>query len=348
MALEHFPPGSGEYISHAAHARPGIHVFPDKLYFITVLENPLRWRSRYQNYHEFELQIQAQGGVLITVELAYGQRAFEVTQAGNPLHVQVRTRDELFHKENLYNLGARVLPLGVKYLATGDADMLATRQDWMQETLHQLQHYDVVQMYSNYSAMTSDQRVQRTRNSFMWNYWQTGDIRPPADSRGWLSWWQGYSIGTQAKGYEVGSTGGPWAYRIEAFNTLGSLMDRCILGSADWYMAFGLVGAKKPGPEADRLVTAQYRNYVLDWMTNAGRLKQNVGYVDAHLVHKWHGPYEKRQYGSRWRILETNTYDPYTDIQANAWGVWELRGNKPRLRDEIRRYFRTRREDDPS
>lgn len=193
--LRHFPTGSDLYIEHPALARPGISVFPDKLYFITVLENPLRWRSRYLNYHEFELQIKAQGGILITVELAYGQRAFEVTESGNPFHVQVRTRDELFHKENLYNLGTRVLPLGVNYVAMGDCDMLATRQDWMQETLHQLQHYDAVQMYSNYSAMTSDHRVSSISNSFMWNYWNVGDIQPPKDYRGWQQWWEGYGYG---------------------------------------------------------------------------------------------------------------------------------------------------------
>lgn len=145
----------------------------------------------------------------------------------------------------------------------------------------------------------------------------------------------------------IGAPGGPWAYRIEAVNALGGMMDRCILGSADWYMAFGLVGAMNPRPDNGYKVTDAYKGYVLDWMQNAGKLKQNVGYVEAHLIHKWHGSYSRRQYGTRYGILERNAYDPHVDVQANAWGVYELRGNKPRLRDEIRRYFRDRREDNP-
>jgi hypothetical protein len=341
--LEHFPEEASQFISHPAHARPGIHVFPDKLYVITVLEDPLRWRSRYQNYHEFARTVECQGGILITVELALGERRFELTDSGNPCHLQLRTRDELFHKENLGNLGAALLPLSVKYLSFVDSDMISTRSDWFQETLHQLQHFDVVQMFSNYSDMSSTHSVLRTTNSFMWNYWNIGNIEPPNTSSGWAEWFQGYEYGRRGG---PGATGGAWAYRTEAFSALGKLMDRCILGSADWYMAFALVGAVNPGPEAKH-VTPAYRNYILDWADNAKQLKANIGYVDAHLVHKWHGPKGNRQYGDRWKILETNQYDPYVDIRPNAHGVWELRGNKPRFRDEIRRYFRFRKEDNP-
>jgi hypothetical protein len=121
-------------------------------------------------------------------------------------------------------------------------------------------------------------------------------------------------------------------------------MDRCILGSADWYMAFGLVQKNDPGPET-RACTDQYKNYILNWISNATRLHANVGYVDAHMVHKFHGPKEKRQYGERWKILERNLYNPWVDIQPDHQGVYMLNGNKPRLRDEMRRYFRVRDED---
>lgn len=339
--LKHFSDAS--FIDHPAQARIGITPFPDKLHVITVLENPLRWRSRYQNYNEFARSVESQGGILVTVELAMGDRPFEITDPNNPLHLQVRTRDELFHKENLGNLGASLLPLGTKYLSFVDADMISTRGDWMQETLHQLQHFDVVQMYSSYSDMSSNHTVLRTTNSFIYNYWTIGDMRSPNTSKGWAAWFRGYDQGVAPGG--PGATGGAWAYRMEAYSALGRLMERCVLGSADWYMAFSLVGAVNMGPEA-RLVKPAYRDYILDWGANAARLKCNVGYVEAHLVHKWHGPKAKRRYGDRWMILENNEYDPYKDIQTNPKGVFELRGNKPRLRDEIRRYFRDRHEDE--
>jgi hypothetical protein len=52
-------------------------------------------------------------------------------------------------------------------------------------------------------------------------------------------------------------------------------------------------------------------------------------------------------YCDRWKILRDNDYDPSTDIVRDWQGVWQLAGNKPRLRDDIRAYFRTRNEDDP-
>jgi hypothetical protein len=44
-------------------------------------------------------------------------------------------------------------------------------------------------------------------------------------------------------------------------------------------------------------------------------------------------------------VLLDNCYDPRTDISRNWQGVYQLNGNKLRLRDQIRAYFRDRNED---
>jgi hypothetical protein len=46
-------------------------------------------------------------------------------------------------------------------------------------------------------------------------------------------------------------------------------------------------------------------------------------------------------------VLRDNDYDPRTDIARDWQGVYQLTGNKPRLRDQIRAYFRDRNEDSP-
>ena len=61
-----------------------------------------------------------------------------------------------------------------------------------------------------------------------------------------------------------------------------------------------------------------------------------------------HGSYLKRGYGHRDQILVRNRFDPSIDLRRNAQGVWELTGNKPRLRDELRQYFIQRDEDNPN
>jgi hypothetical protein len=84
---------------------------------------------------------------------------------------------------------------------------------------------------------------------------------------------------------------------------------------------------------------------VLRWQARAATLKQNIGYVDNHAIHYFHGSKLARAYGSRWRILLDNQYDPRTDVSRDWQGVLQLTGNKPRLRDQIRAYFRDRNED---
>ena len=136
-------------IDHPSQARPGIHVLPDRLHVVTMLENPLRWRSRYWNYWMFERECEAAGAILYTAEVAFGERHFEVTQVGNPQHLQLRTESEIWHKENALNLLIQRLPVEAKYVAWIDADVKFNRPDWAQETLQLLQHYDVLQMFSH-------------------------------------------------------------------------------------------------------------------------------------------------------------------------------------------------------
>ncbi len=51
----------------------------------------------------------------------------------------------------------------------------------------------------------------------------------------------------------VGATGGALAFRREAFDAVGGLLDKCILGHGDWFMTFGLVGQDAPGHALGRL-----------------------------------------------------------------------------------------------
>jgi hypothetical protein len=116
---------------------------------IAVISNPVRYRSRYDLYRAFEAYVSHSGARLTTVELAYGQRPFEVTDPDNPRHVQLRTGHELWHKENLINLGIQRLPRNWEYVAWVDADVRFANPQWVQETLQELQHYQVVQLFSH-------------------------------------------------------------------------------------------------------------------------------------------------------------------------------------------------------
>jgi hypothetical protein len=300
------------------------------LHVACAYSNPLRWRTRRVLMNDFRQHMAASPNVALHAgELAYGDRPFEVTRA-HADDVQLRTSHELWHKENLLNAVIQRFPADWKYGAWIDADFHMTRRDWALEAIHQLQHHDFVQLFSSYSDLTAQHRPYRLMPSFAWSaYHGRGGGRGS------------YGLGSP------GATGGAWAFRRSAFDAVGGLLDVCILGSADWHMAFGLAGRSNTAPESTRCSDGYVRS-VRQWQERAKVIQGNVGYVENHAIHHFHGSKVFRAYGDRWKILRDHNYDPLTDVVRDWQGVWQLAGNKPQLRDEIRAYFRARNEDDPA
>jgi hypothetical protein len=231
-----------------------------------------------------------------------------------------------------------------KQIAWVDADCRPMRmpKDWFEETWHELQHHEFVQMFEymidldhNYNPMTEKQI------SFMASYASHGFIAP--NMRGAKRTAAGHSGTTQ-----YGRTGLAWAANVDALNKVGGLIQFAILGSGDWHMAHGLVGAMKVS--TPKHLNSGYYQGLLAWQELAERyIKRDVGYVSGGVYHDHHGSKANRRYASRWNILIDNDYDPRTDIKADSHGLLQLETYTPRqirLRDEIRAYFRARNEDD--
>ena len=97
---------------------------PADLHVIAVISNPVRYASRERLYRDFARHVEQAGATLWTVEAAYGDRPHLITEPTNPRHLQLRTKHELWHKENLVNLGIARLPADWKYVAWVDADVM--------------------------------------------------------------------------------------------------------------------------------------------------------------------------------------------------------------------------------
>jgi hypothetical protein len=370
--FDHFPPGSSQFIDHPSHAKPGIHVFPDKLHVVTVIENPLRWRSRYWNYNLFEAMVERAGAILYTVEIAFGDRAFEVTRPGHPRQLQLRTTDELLHKENALNLGvAGLLPRDWKKVAWLDADVQFQRPDWAQETLHLLEHYKVLQMFSHALDLGPQSEPLDMNESFISHELS---IDPPHLP-------QTPAARTERRRKKCckcpdcpccpchdpyGPSGGgklhhpglAWAMRREAWDAVGGLMDQIMGGSADHYMAlalFNLIAEKKNETKGYRYLNIHdfpegYKRPVLEWQHRAERfIRRNVGVMPGLITHYWHGPKQKRQYLVRAKFLAQMGFNPIHDLKRDWQGLWQLHDDgSPRsikLRDGLRVYSRLRDED---
>jgi len=309
---------------------------PEMLTVVAVLNNPLRWNTRVAHFRNLINHLIASRARVVIVECAYGERPFEIADQPGIKLVQVRSKTVLWQKENLIRLG--LLHAGDwNYAAWIDGDSHMTHPDWVMETLHALQLYKVVQISSEMISLGPKHEHLGVAPSLMKRYqdhlWDTqpgpnGSIYDDSN----LDWLKKH-----------GYPGLAWAYRREAYDDLGGLLDLCILGSGDHHMAYGLLGL--PDPTAER-GGCRYAAMVSAWRERASRhICGDVGLVPGVAVHFWHGNYAKRRYSSRWHILSENEYDPDRDVCYDAQGLLKLTGNKPQLRDELRVYFSQRDED---
>lgn len=333
------------------------------LHVAVCYSNPFRWRTRRELANDCIRHLHHSANVKLYIgELAYGDRPHEITESGSrhignlpPItNLQLRTNCELFHKEDIGNRTVQAFDPGWKYGAMIDADFLFARHDWALEAIHQLQHYDFVQLFSSYVDLSGNVYGQkdlplRYNSGFFFNYHQNGfkvsDVFHNANVPNGKVDAEGYEGSMFRRG--TGATGGAIAFRKSAFNAVGGFPNRCILGHADWYVAFGLVGIEPPDIHTQDY-HPDYKHYVNSWRERAEVIKKNVGYVDGHAMHFFHGSKTRRAYSSRDKILAKHQFSPYTDVFPDSQGILQLTPAKPALRDDIRQYFISRTEDDPN
>jgi hypothetical protein len=297
------------------------------LHVIGVVSNPVRYHSRYRIAREWIDHIKATPQTkLYMVEAAFGDRHHEVTDDCED-HLRVRTRSELWVKENLINLGVRhLLPRDWKYVAWVDADVFFRDPNWAQETLHQLQHYDAVQPWQQCADLGHLGNILQTHQAF--GFLHQAGVKKQRHSE---------------EPYPFGHSGFAWAATRRLWEATGGLMDWAILGSADHHMAWAMIG-DLPTSIHQRM-PASFIRKCMEWQTKALRITHGqVGYTPGRIEHQFHGPKARRFYRERWQVLIEHGFDPDRDLMYDEQGVVQLVGN-PRLEQALRQYNRSRHED---
>lgn len=304
-----------------------------RLHVISVISNPIRYQSRYKLYSNFCDHIKRSEHVVHwTCEQSFGCRPFSIAQSCHPTHLQVRSSNELWHKENMINLMLARLPNDAEYIAWVDADIEFQRKDWAVETIHQLQHFKIVQMFQSAIDLGPTGEAIQTHTGFGYSF-VNGRRRP--------NYHDGYKYGGWHPGYA-------WAARRSALEELGGLYDVSALGSGDHLMAWALIG-EDPGNLSTK-TTHGFRKSISDWKDRCDKfICQSLGYVPGTILHEWHGKKRDRKYSERALILERWGFDPYTDLKRDTQGLYQLNfdGSKRMIgmRYEFQRYFRARNED---
>lgn len=296
------------------------------LHVIGVCSNPVRYHSRYRLFREWREAMEKTPNVKVhCVEAAFGDRHHEVTHHGQDL--QLRTRSEIWIKENMINLGVKhLLPRDWKYLAWVDADVFFRDPLWARETIHQLQHFAVVQPWSDCADLGPRGNISRHFKSFGAQHQK----RKPKQMH-------------PSQPYEYAHSGFAWACRRDFWEAVGGLMDFPILGSADHHMAFAMIGEVKN--TIHKGMSPAFFRKCLEWQKRAVHVThKEVGFVQGRIEHMFHGPKARRYYRERWQIVIAHAFDPDFDLTYDEAGVLQLIG-KPSFEQAIRMYNRSRFED---
>lgn len=302
------------------------------LHVIGVIQNSVRYQSRYRLFRSWLKEMLATPNVVVhVVEATYGDRAPECApENGEYNYHQVRTTSEIWLKENLINIGVRnLLPRDWKYMAWVDCDVHFRNTDWAQATLHQLQHYNILQPWSDLVDLDFHGGIHGHFKSF--GYLCAND-KPMWHGKG-------------KDGYTYGHTGMAWACTRYWYENVEKLLEICVVGAGDHHMGWGCLGKVRETIHSG--MPEDYYEVCEEWQRRAQHACAGmVGYVHGRIEHCFHGPKERRQYWGRWDILTSNKFSPKKHLAHDSQGVLILQGSvKEQMEHEIMKYNRERLED---
>jgi hypothetical protein len=372
----------------------------EPLYAIVPVQNPWRWKSRYKLTDRALKHFHDSGVVIVLVEACFNRR--EAVYADSGMHgtmsncrilgasddklrhryIGLRTKDELWLKENLINVGVQSLPYDWQQVCWLDSDVVFTRPNWAGECIQKLQHYKFLQMFSqahdlapNYELLPENY-PHAAGVSFVQS-WRDGDLDenlrfkkpinplPPiiqSDLAGLNSDAQKVITDiaklTQdlidpyygGEGPRRVFPGLAWACTRSAWDDVGGLMDYAIWGGSDWSSSHALVGRREGMMHAG--LHPNFKTLTNEWADRCDRyIRQNVGVMQGAVLHNWHGKKTARGYGDKHRILARLQFDPLRHLKRDSQGLWQLHDDGSDqyvgLRDSFRRIAMERNEDSP-
>lgn len=319
----------------------------DSLHIIIVLYNYCEYKIRYKLANEFiNKYSNFPGIVLYVVELAYKKQNFHITTSNNKNHLQLRTNEPLWHKENLINIGiAKLLPDDWKYVSWMDCNLEFLNQDFVKKTIEKLKSNDVVQMFKTIKYNDSDIRYSM--------FYSSEKIKEVNQSNSHSN-----KIFTTIKGKVIDLSsrnntsnkniktvpGGAFACTKQAYQKMGYLYDKCIVGGGDNIFACALVNKNiLRGNVYKTGENTQYMDDIDKYIKKISNLK--VSWVDNAVVYFHHGNLKNRNYHNRHFIL--NNYNPLNDVSYSQEGILHLKKKykEDTTQEKIKNMFEDRMED---
>jgi hypothetical protein len=299
----------------------------EKLNVIIVISNPCLYKRRYILLKEFVNRIESYETKieLFIVEMIYNNQQFIVTNKNNKNHLQIKSETPIWHKENMINLGVKkLLPENWKAFAWIDSDIEFENNNWASDTLKILNGCkDVVQLFSHCVDMDNNQLSLNHFSSFGYNFSKGHKYI----TKGLNYWHPGYA----------------WAITRKAYDTIGGIYDKGVLGSGDSVMALSFINS------VDKITnnnySDDYNNSMLLFQNKAKFLR--LGYTPGVIRHYYHGTKLNRKYTERWKILMKHNYSPIIHLKYDENGILVPTDKfTENFKNDILNYFKERKEDD--
>ena len=297
-----------------------------QLHVFTARSNPLHWTSTHRNWLRFARGMLDAGVTLTVVECAFGEETSSLRDGRRPATFRCVPKPGSGPRKTLLNIGVHRTP-EAKYIAWIDADIIFRRDDWALATLQALQHYDVVQPWSDaYDLGPHDEHIAHHHRSFCRQFFHR---QPMVASQG------NHTGRATADLNTYPHSGYAWATTRQAFDWVGGLFELGGMGSGDHHMSLALIGQADSSVPSG--VSEAHAARVKRWEGRALRhINRNIGYVPGTIEHLFHGRKTDRGYQSRWEIFVKNAFDPLEDLKRNSHGVLEFASNKPELSARFR------------
>jgi len=299
----------------------------NKLNVIIVVSNPCLYATRYILLKEFvkRFEEEEENVNLFVVELAYKNQRFYVTDKKNKNHLQIRTDTAIWHKENMVNLGVKLLlPSNWKAFAWIDADIEFENSSWALDTLKILNGCkDVVQIFSHCVDMDKDGTNLNIFNSFGYSF----NKNKKYTTKGLDYWHPGYA----------------WAMTRKAYDKIGGIYDKGVLGSGDNIMALSFINKCINMNNVN--YSDGYNDSMLEFEKKAKMLR--LGYTPGVIRHYYHGSKKNRNYTERWQILMKHEFSPSIHLTYGPTGILIPTAEfSEEFKNDIMDYFKERKEDE--
>ena len=263
--------------------------------------------------------------ILYIVELIYPKQKFIITNQNNPRHLQIKANDILWHKENMINVGTKLLPSDWKAFAWIDADIEFENPYFALDTLKILNgNCDIVQLFSHCIDMDQSEKTLGIHTSAGYNYIKGKNFC----GKGVDYWHPGYA----------------WAMTRKAYESIGGLYELGILGSGDNIMLHSLLG--NGINSINKESHSDFKDSIVKYEMCIKNLR--FGYTPGLIRHYFHGSKKNRKYNDRWKILITYDYSPYKHIikDPNTGILSCTKEFSDDFKNEIINYFSERNEDE--